>query len=189
MRLTRSITIPLIALVVVAIGWLYLQWPRWRYRGPGQFSDSGVISYPRFHIRFPPLRLDKASTATYTYRGVPTERMDFQLFVHGAGERNRPQLEHLDTRIRATIIEDESSLVPRITICKAEGSPSSKTESSRWVLMTGSDIAAFWHAACLGKQFRSSATYTLTIAIEPDREESPTYALVPTLEGGGIELP
>jgi hypothetical protein len=189
MRRSRQIITGVVVLAVFVVAWIRLPWRSWRYRGPGQFSDSGFVSYPRFHIRFPSLQLDRANAATFTFRGVPGERMNFQLYVQGAGEENRQELENLGTRIRATIIEETTSSAPRATVCAASGSPNAISARTRWVLMTGNDFAAFWQAACLHKQFRPNATYRLTIVIEPSEVSSPKFALIPTLEGGGIELP
>lgn len=188
MKLSGRIGLGAVAVVALAVAWAWLPWRNWRYRGPGQFSDSGLLAYPRFRIRFPELRLNRANTASFTVRGLPTERMSLELYVPGADERNRSELENLSTQIVAEIVEEASSFAPRRVVCSAVGSPSASLDDSRWVLKGGAE-EAFWHRACIDRTFSPGREYSLVVSIRPVRPGSPGFALVPTLEGGGIELP
>ena len=56
-----------------------------RFRGDGEIQDTGFWSYPRYHITFPEVRLDKPGQYTYTRDVAPNllgseaVRIDFQL--------------------------------------------------------------------------------------------------------------
>ena len=180
----QAVAFAIIVLVAGPAGWCYVPWRKWRYDGPGQISDWGVISYPRFQIRFPSLPLNTMSTRSFTFTGAPVSGMRLQLYVEG-GDLQRAQLERADVEISASITDDNL----RRPVCQASGSPRTSVSDSGWILMSGSDTAAFWHAACLHPELSPRHRYTLTVAVRPRRADLPPLRLVPTLEGGGIELP
>ena len=184
-----GVRVVILLVVTAPIAWCYLPWRLWRYNGPGEISDSGVISYPRFHIRFPAIPLHSDKTSSFTFSGAPATRMSLQLYVLGAGGNEAEVLENLDVKIRASIIQEPTNRTTRVETCTASGTPNSKRESERWVLMSGRDVAAFWHQDCIDQPFNPSNRYTLTIATQPSGSNMPQFTLAPTLEGGGIELP
>jgi hypothetical protein len=115
--------------------------------------------------------------------------MSFQLYVEGAGSQQVEELERLELEIDASLIQESTGLTPPVQVCKATGTPTSKVERTRWVVMSGGNVAALWHEACLDMSMSANHRYTLTVTTRPSSATLPTFNVVPTLEGGGIELP
>jgi hypothetical protein len=57
-----------------------------------------------------------------------------------------------------------------------------------WVLMSGPD-AAYYHVNCLNMKLKPSDSYTLTLRISAVDPNTPAVNLIPTLEGGQLDLP
>jgi hypothetical protein len=184
-------TIALIgAVILVALTFVVqvVPHPVWSYRGPGTMRDHGVLGYPRYELKLPSMSVDD-KYRSFSFTGVPSEDMSLQLYVVGATIETLAPLEKWRTQITAQLFEEATPLVPRRVLCSATGSPSEGQKDGRWVV-TGSYIhAAFWHAECLRVPMSKERRYTLTLEIAGADSSSRARVLVPTLRGGGIELP
>jgi hypothetical protein len=58
-----------------------------------------------------------------------------------------------------------------------------------WVLMSGPHVAAYWHVNCLRVRLKPSDSYTLTLRVREVDPKTPKIKLIPTLEGGQLDLP
>jgi hypothetical protein len=179
------IGVVILALTVVV---LFVPHPVWSYRGPGTMRDYGLLSYPRYELKLPSISVDDKHRS-FSFTGVPSEEMSLQLYVVGATIETLTPLTKLRTQITAQLFEEATPLMPRRVLCSATGSPSEGPRDSRWVV-TGSYMhAAFWHAQCLRVPMSKERRSTLTLDIAGADSSSRAKVLVPTLEGGGYELP
>lgn len=180
----------LIAGVVVAVvGFiLFVPYRTWSYSGPGAIHDHGLISRPRFSIALPTMKLDEAQSRSFTFSGPPSEEMSLQLYVVGGSFNDEAVLTKLRTQMSARLVDVTAPQSP-IVLCSASGTPATPDRDGRWVLMTSGFEAAYWHSDCLGVTLSRKGTYTLYLEIQSPDPSSPARLLVPTIEGGGIELP
>ena len=149
-----------------------------RFRG-GTLSDSGLFSYPRYHASLQPLPLDTPARYAFPISGLPSERMTLLFYVVGANHAAREALQAVSTPLQVSL--DRVGTGP---ICSAQGSlgPS-------WVLMSNVHGAAFWQRVCTDLPIRSEAAYVLHVEVGSSASAATHRMLVPTLEGGGNELP
>ena len=184
-------TIALIGAVILAAITVVVQFvphPVWSYRGPGTMRDYGVLGYPRYELKLPSMSVDD-KYRSFSFTGVPSEEMSLQLYIVGATIETLAPLEKWQAQITAQLVEEATPVIPRRVLCSATGSPSVGQRDGRWVV-TGSNIhAALWHARCLRVRMSNDRRYTLTLEIAGADSSSPAKVLVPTLQGGGIELP
>ncbi len=118
------------------------------------------------------------------FSALPDEKLSLQLYVEPFAEkRDRDALAALTTKI-AVRIEDSTGAV----VCEASGSPSQRRNGG-WVLMSSSELGAYWHSGCLERRFASGRSYSLRVAVSEPDANAPPRSLVARLEGGGTELP
>jgi hypothetical protein len=180
------IGVVILALTVVV---LFVPHPVWSYRGPGTMRDYGLLSYPRYELKLPSISVDDKHRS-FTFAGVPSEEMSLQLHIVGATIDNlETPLAKLHTQITAQLFEEATPLTPRRILCSATGSPAGASMDSRWVVTGNYSFAALWHARCLRVPMSTERRYTLTLDLAAADSSSLAKVLVPTLEGGGYELP
>jgi hypothetical protein len=182
-----------IGVVILALTVLVLVVPHpvWSYRGPGTMRDYGLLSHPRYQLKLPSISVDDKHRS-FAFAGVPSEEMSLQLYIVGStidNGRTFETLKTLHTQITAQLFEEATSLTPRRALCSATGSPAGVSMASRWVVTGNDTFAALWHAHCLRVPMSKERRYTLTVEIAADDSSSLAKVLVPTLEGGGYELP
>jgi hypothetical protein len=180
-----------IALIVVIgmIGliWLADEYPALRFHGDGRFSGGPVFGY---WIRFRSIPFYVPGEYTFHFRGMPKEEMSLQLYAEGKGLGNEAELTHLGTTIEARLVDQNGHV-----ICEAVGSPlvrSGKIDDNDpkgWITMLSSDEAAYWNGNCLRLPLKPSDSYTLTIRISDIDSKAPKLNLIPTFEGGQLDLP
>jgi hypothetical protein len=142
-------------------------------------SDSGVFSYPRYHARLQPVPLDKQAQYTVALSGLPSEHMNLLFYVSGGNQAAREALQSVSAQLSVSL--ERAGAEP---ICSARGSL-----GSGWVLMSSISSAAFWQRACTDLPIRAEASYLLHLEVSPAGPNAAHLVLVPTLEGGGNELP
>ena len=151
--------------------------------------DRGLLSYPRYELRLPSISVDD-KYRSFTFTGVPSEEMSLQLYIVDATlDKLETPLAKLHTQITAQLFEEATHLTPRRALCSATGSPAGASMESRWVVTGNHTFAALWHARCLRVPLSKKGRYTLTLDIAAVDSSSLAKVLVPTLEGGGYELP
>jgi hypothetical protein len=180
-----------IALIVLigTIGIILLadEYPALRFRGDGRFSGGPVFGY---WIRFRRVPFYVPGEYIFHFRGMPKEEMSLQLYAEGKSLDNEAELTHLGTTIEARLIDQNGHMV-----CEAVGSPlvgRGKIDDDNpkgWVTMLSFDEAAYWNGHCLRLPLKPSDSYTLTIRIGDIDSNTPKVNLIPTLEGGQLDLP
>jgi hypothetical protein len=150
------------------------------FRGAGAIRDSGVFSYPRYHVELNQISLSETGQHRYTFEGVPSEEMWLQFDVIGRNGRDVKELAGLTTEIDALLRDDHGN-----TLCVASGSLALKT----WILTYSSDYAGFYNLACMNLRMNTRRSYTLQLEVKDVDAHSPNMSLRPTLVGGGNELP
>jgi hypothetical protein len=179
------------------------EYPALRFRGDGRFSGGPVFGY---WIRLRPIPFSQAGEHVFHFRGMPNEEMSLQLYVEGKSDDNRKELTNLKTEIEATIVDDKngrvvchaSGIVPKESDpcdCKKDDCKvwtDAEIEARRqkeWVLMSSGDEAAYWHENCLRMPLKPANSYRLTLRVQNLDPRTPKINLIPTLEGGQLDLP
>jgi hypothetical protein len=181
-RLRAVVWLPALVTLALIAWWLSSYHPS-EYRGAGTLRDSGLLSHYRYRAPVGSFPFNEEGTYTFNFSGLPSERMDLELYVPGYSAKNGHDIEALRTLISAAIIDQSG-----VTICAASGAPAGSA-ADRWTLSASPFDAAFWHEACSGRQFKRSTNYTLRLKIHDPDPRTPAVHLTAVLEGGGIDLP
>jgi hypothetical protein len=160
--------------------WLTFPYRVSRYQGDGTITDSGFWSHPRYRVRLPPMDLQTDRTRTYRLRGTPSVPLSLKLEVVGPrplGHEGFDTLAAMETRVSVAMSDEHGKLTA-----------SAAGPLRNWVLTRGDGYAAYWHPDVRDFRLRKGTSYTLTISAA-DGSPAPLLTLMPTLEGGGNELP
>lgn len=172
------------------------EYPALRFRGDGKFSGGPVFGY---WIRLEPIPFGQVGEYTFHFRGMPNEEMSLQLYTEG--ESRRSALTNLITQLEVTLSDQKGRVV-----CQGAGTvpkegkpcddckiPTDKEiearEQKEWILMSAPDEAAYYHVNCLRVRLKPSDSYTLKLRILAVDPQTPHINLIPTLEGGQLDLP
>ena len=187
--------------VVFAVPLLLLfvdEYPALRFRGDGHFSGGPVFGY---WIRLRPIPFHRGGEYVFHLRGMPNEEMSLQLYAEGKTGDNRSELTNLNTQLEALLVDQNGRVVCRAAgIVPKENEPCDDCKiptdeeiaarfQREWVLMSSPDETAYWHANCLRMRLKPSDSYTLTLRIQAVDPKTPKINLIPTLEGGQLDLP
>jgi hypothetical protein len=153
----------------------------WRYRG-GRLVNNGIFSRPRFEAQFPPIALNVPGTYEYTFSRFPAA--DAAVMLATPSEPSVASIEGLTTKVRLRVIDQNGQL-----LCDATGSPGEKSDEHRLIVTSSSGVSALWHMRCARLQLQACNACRLTIVIGPVDPATPRLSIVPTIQGGGIELP
>jgi hypothetical protein len=172
------------------------EYPALRFRGDGQFSGGPVFGY---WIRLKAIPFGQAGEYNFHFRGMPSEEMSLQLYTDG--EYNRSALTNLSTQLEAVLTDQNGRAVcAGAGVVPKEGQPcddckiptDKEIEARRqkeWVLMSAPNEAAYYHVNCLNMRLRPSDSYTLKLRVLAVDPQTPHINLIPTLEGGQLDLP
>ena len=172
------------------------EYPALRFRGDGRFSSGPVFGY---WIRLEAIPFGRAGEYTFHFRGMPKEEMSLQLYTDG--ESGRSALTNLSTQLEAVLTDQKGRVVCAYTgVVPKEGEPCDdrkiptdrKIEARRqkeWILMSGPNVAAYYHVNCLNMRLKPSDSYTLKLRVLAVDPQTPHINLIPTLEGGQLDLP
>jgi hypothetical protein len=142
-----------------------------------------------FQLELPRIVLGRQPRRSFTFTGVPSEEMSLMLYVEGSSLDDFDALKTVQMEITARLFEEATTpQTSRRALCEAKGSPSGKYPEFQWVVTASAYHAAFWHCQCLRMPLSKLRRYTLDLEITPTGPALPTKTLVPTLEGGGIQL-
>jgi hypothetical protein len=172
------------------------EYPALRFRGDGQFSGGPVFGY---WIRLKAIPFGHAGEYSFHFRGMPNEEMSLQLYTDG--EYDRSALTNLSTQLEAVLTDQKGRVVcAGAGVVPKEGEPcddckiptDKEIEARRqkeWVLMSGPNEAAYYHVNCLNMRLKPSDSYTLKLRVLAVDPKPPPINLIPTLEGGQLDLP
>jgi hypothetical protein len=170
--------------------------PALRFRGDGRFSGGPVFGY---WIRLKAIPFGQAGEYSYHFRGMPNEEMSLQLYTDG--ENGRSALTNLSTQLEAVLTDQKgrvvcvgTGVVPKESDpcddCKVPTDKEIETRRQKeWILMSGPNEAAYYHVNCLNMRLKPSDSYTLKLRILAVDPQTPHINLIPTLEGGQLDLP
>jgi len=176
-----------ITVIVVGMLWIADEYPSFRFRGDGKFSGGPVLGYS---IRMRRIPFYTPGEYAFRFRGAPSEEMNLQLYAEGKSFANEAEITHIATNIEASLSDQTERIV-----CEASGSPLTgagkrdETNPKGWVTMLSPDEAAYWNGNCLRMSLKPSDSYTLTIRIQNLDPNAPKIYLIPTLEGGQLDMP
>ncbi len=193
-----------VVLIAVFAGPLLLvfadEYPALRFRGDGHFSGGPVFGY---WIRLRPIPFHQPGEYMFHLRGMPNEEMSLQLYAEGKTGDNRSELTNLNTQLEALLVDQNgrvvcqgSGVVPKESDpcdCKDDCKVWTDAEiearrQKEWVLMSDGD-AAYWHENCLRVRLKPTDSYMLTLRIRNLDPRTPKINLIPTFEGGQLDLP
>jgi hypothetical protein len=190
--------IALIVTLVVPLALLLAdEYPTLRFRGDGKFSGGPVFGY---WIRMRPIPFYQSGEYVFHFGGMPNEEMSLELYAEGKTGDNRSELTNLSTQLEALLVDQRdrvicraAGIVPRENApCDDCNIPTDKEIEERfqkeWVLMSGGDETAYWHANCLRMHLKPSDSYTLKLRIQAVDPKTPKINLIPTLKGGQLDL-
>ena len=172
------------------------EYPALRFRGDGQFSGGPVFGY---WIRLKAIPFGQAGEYSFHFRGVPNQEMSLQLYTDG--EYGRSALTNLSTQLEAVLTDQKGRVVcAGAGVVPKEGEPCDDCKvltdkeieargQKEWVLMSGPNEAAYWHVNCLNMRLKPSDSYTLKLRVLAVDPKTPRINLIPTLEGGQLDLP
>jgi hypothetical protein len=174
-----------IALVLVvssiAVLWCADEYPALRFHGDARFSGGPVFGYS---LKMRSIPFYQAGEYVFHFRGLPNEEMSLQLYAEGKTDSDRAELTQLETVLEALFVDSRGR-----TVCQATGVAREGQNEHIWVLMSGGDVAAFWHWNCVHLPLKSTESYTLTLRIRNVDPKTPRINLLPYFEGGQLDLP
>jgi hypothetical protein len=164
--------------------WWFSSYRISEYHGDGHIRDSGMWTYPRYHVELGEIPLFEKGEHRFRLAGLPSEEMSLELLVVGKTENDRPELTRLKTNIEATLRDDLGQVV-----CHAGGVPSDGIRDNAWILASSDDRAALYNHPCVDVQVHKQRSYTLELTLTQVDSTSPKAFLIPVVSGGGNELP
>ena len=135
-----------------------------------------------------------------TIRGATSNASQRLANAEGKTHENRPELTNLSTQLEALLVDQSGRVVCHgAGVVPKEGGPCqdykvwideeiAARRQREWVLMSGPDDA-YYHVNCLNMKLKPSDSYTLTLRISAVDPNTPGTNLIPTLEGGQLDLP
>jgi hypothetical protein len=153
-----------------------------------------------YWIRLKAIPFGQAGEYSFHFRGLPNEEMSLQLYAEGKTHENRSELTNLSTQLEALLVDQNGRMVCHgVGVVPKEGVPCQDCKvwtdeeiaarnQREWVLMSGSEDA-YYHVNCLDMKLKPSDSYTLTLRISAVDPKTPGTNLIPTLEGGQLDLP
>jgi hypothetical protein len=148
------------------------------FRGDAEILDSGFWSHPRYHIRFPEMRLDKPGEYVFTCSGLPPTALTLTLNFVGPQEYNA--LKQIGTQLEFRMTDDEGR-----ELCRSSGA------MKEWELSwrVADNAGGLWQPSCRDVTVKRNMTYSFNLIVRDVDPNSPVIHVRPTLAGGGNELP
>ena len=175
--------------VVITVYYVATHYAGWSYRG-GPLLNHGLFTRPRYEARFASLPMNVAGTYEYTFSHFPVSDDDSAIMLvtespSQLGSRSLADapLARVSTQIRIRVIDQYGQLQ-----CDATGTPANRDRERLWVT-SADDNVALYHVGCVRLRLAACAPCRLTIAIGPVDPSAPPIRLIPTIQGGGLELP
>jgi hypothetical protein len=142
--------------------------------------NNGLFSRPRFEARFPAIRLNVPGSYEYTFSRFPAADGAVVL----AGDSPVSSIARLTTRVGFRVVDENNQLR-----CEATGSPLGKGNDQLVIHSSSERVIDLWLTPCARLQLRTCNPCRLFIAVGPVDPATPGVLFVPTIHGGGLELP
>jgi hypothetical protein len=152
----------------------------WLYRG-GSLVNNGIFSRPRYESQFPAIPLNVSGSYEYTFSRFPAA--DALVMLATPSTPSVSSIERLTTRVRFRVVDQNNEIQ-----CDATGSPGGK-DNEKLVVTSSTGVIGLWHVRCNRIQLRGCNSCRLLISIGAVDPATPGILVIPTIQGGGIELP
>ena len=153
----------------------------WRYQG-GQIVNNGLFSQPRFEAPLASVPFNVPGTYEFSFSHFPADDATVMLTTPSAPSED--SIEGLTTEVRIRVIDQNSRIK-----CDGAGRPRRGQGPRQWVVTSSAGVIGLWHWACTCLQLRACAPCRVEITVGPVDPATPAMLLIPTLSGGGLELP
>ena len=180
-RTMRRFTPLVVACAVTSSCYVATHYSGWRYRG-GRLVNNGIFSRPRYEAQFAPMALNVPGGYEYTFSRFPAT--DAVVMLATPSEPSVASIERLTTKVRLRVVDQNGQVQ-----CDATGSPAAKDENERLIVTSSTGVIGLWHLKCAKLQLRRCNGCLFSITIGPVDPATPGVLIVPTIQGGGIELP
>lgn len=178
--MTRRRLWPLAAGVFLLTGYVWTHYAGWRYRG-GPLIDHGLLGNPRYEAPFSGIPFDLGGSYSFSFTRFPGGDAGVMLITPRGLDPDA--IERLGTRLRVRILDQRGN-----TICQGAGTPAVPNQH-QFIVTSSSDLVALYHPGCLRLNLQACNPCRLDVEIEAVDPSTPRVMLVPTLQGGGVDLP
>jgi hypothetical protein len=128
------------------------------------------------------MALNVAGRYEYTFSRFPAA--DALVMLATPSGPDVASVERLTTRVRFRVVDQNNQVQ-----CDATGSPGGGEDEDRLIVTSSKGAEGLWHIRCARLQLRACNPCRLTISIGPVDPATPPIFIIPTIQGGGIELP
>jgi hypothetical protein len=177
---TRRLGWIVVGCVLVSSCYVATHYSGWQYRG-GRLINNGIVTRPRFQTRFAEIPLNVPGAYTYTFSRFPAT--DAVVMLATPSEPPEDPIRNLATQVRLRLVYQDGRL-----LCDGTGSPRG-TGRNQLVVTSSAGVIGLWHTSCALLQLHACNPCQLHVSVGPVDPATPSMLLVPTLEGGGFELP
>jgi hypothetical protein len=176
----RRVAPLIVGCVVVSSCYVATHYEGWRYRG-GPLVNNGLFSRPRYEARFPAISFNVPGSYEYSFSRFPAD----DAYVMLATPTGPPvaSIESLTTMVRLRVADTNGHVR-----CDAIGSPAGKGKDEL-IVNSSAGAIGLYHLNCGSVELRTCNPCRLQIAISQVDTATPSLLIVPTLRGGGYELP
>jgi hypothetical protein len=179
-RMLRRVGPLVVGCALISSCYVATHYSGWLYRG-GRLVNNGIFSRPRYEAQFPAIPLNVPGSYEYSFSRFPAA--DAHVMLATPSGPSIPSIERLTTIVRLRVV-DESNQV----LCDATGSPGGE-DNERLIVNSSKDVLGLWHKRCTALQLRTCNSCRLLISIGPVDPNTHGVLIIPTIQGGGIELP
>ena len=172
---------PLIAgCVLISSCYVATHYDGWRYQG-GPIINNGLFARPRYKAPLPAIPCNVPGTYEYSFSRFPDDDAVVMLTTPSAPAVST--IKALTTKVHLRVIDDQGQIK-----CDAAGFPGGKG-NEQLVVTSSAAVLGLWHMKCATLPLRTCNPCRLQVVVGPVDPSTPAILVVPTLHGGGIELP
>ena len=176
----RRIGLLLVGSVLVSSCYIATHYDGWRYRG-GRLIDNGILSRPRYEAQFADVPFNVPGTYTFTFSRFPGT--DAVVMLSTPSEPAEKSIQELATQVRLRVVDQNGHVH-----CDAGGSPRGIGDK-RLVVTSSRGVLGLWHTSCVHLELSVCNPCQLNVSVGAVDPATPELLLVPTVQGGGVELP
>jgi hypothetical protein len=180
-RMMRRFTPLVVGCAVISSCYAATHYRGWLYRG-GRLVDNGIFSYPRYEAQFPAIAANVAGSYEYELSQFPAA--DAWVLLTTPSRPTEASIERLTTKVRLRVIDQNNQVQ-----CDATAFPAGKDDDRLVVTSSTDGVRGLWHLKCARLQLRACNPCRLHISVGPVDPATPAVFIVPTIQGGGNELP
>ena len=167
---------------LVSLYYIGTHYAGWFYRG-GPLLNHGLFTRPRYEANFPSMPMNVAGSYEYTFSHFPVSDDDSAIMLVPESAQTSESLASLSTQVRLSVVDQYGQHQ-----CDATGAPTWKGREQLVITGTGDRVLALYHLKCLRLRLQACAPCRLTITIGPVDPSTPRIRIIPTIQGGGLEL-